>query len=277
MSVASGTAGASDDLRPLDVGQSLSAAVELYRRNAVKLWTLTAAIVVPLEIIATIIRRVTLPSDVFLIDGTLYTRTGSSTTIGSIVFPILNLLGTLLVTGALFHLLVDSRLGRPHTVSDSFEFASHKLLSLLWLGIVLTVVVTVGFILLVIPGIFLLVATSVAVPVLMLEGVKGVGAMSRSISLVQGRWWATLGTLLLAFILYAVAAFVLVLIGGALGNGTTNVTLFDIIIGVVVTIGYILFTPFWAAVVTVIYIDLRVRKEGLDRQGLLEASPSAAR
>ena len=81
---------------------------------------------------------------------------------------LLGVLGQLLATGAVFKLQLDAYLGRPHDMEESFAFARGKILSLLWLGIVSTVLIAIGFVLLILPGIWLLVSFSVAVPVLML-------------------------------------------------------------------------------------------------------------
>ena len=65
---AAGAPGApgADGLRPLGVGETLDTAIKLYRNNAVALWKVVAIIIVPLQVIDVIVRRVTLPSDVFL-------------------------------------------------------------------------------------------------------------------------------------------------------------------------------------------------------------------
>ena len=84
---------------------------------------------------------------------------------------VFGLLAQLLATGAVFKLQLDAYLGRPHDLEESFEFAAPRVFSLLWLGIILTVLAVIGFILFVIPGIWFVVAASVAVPALMLEGV----------------------------------------------------------------------------------------------------------
>lgn len=254
-------------LRPLGLGETLDAAIKLYRNNAVTLWKIVAVVIVPLYILQFIIRRVSLPSDVFLQNGTLYTHTSgtsASGTVGLLAIAILGLLGNLLVTGAIFKLQLDAIMDRPHDLRDSYEFARHKVWSLLWLGILATILITIGFILLVIPGIWLLVAISVAVPALMLEGVKGFQAMKRSMQLVDKRWWATFGRLLVAFILYGIVVAIFGAIANAITNSMTNVTLFLLINVVVTAIGVILLSPFIAAVINWIYIDLRVRKEALD-------------
>jgi hypothetical protein len=258
-------------LRALSVGETLDVALKLYRRNAVSLWTIVAVVIIPLEIIDVIVRRVTLPSDVFVHNGQLYTFTSgssssSSGTVALILISLLGLFGQLLSHGAGFKLLLDSYLGRVADVGQSFAFASHRLLSLLWLSILATILIVIGFILIILPGIWLLVSFSVAVPVLMLEGLGGFSALSRSMSLVRGRWWATFGRLISVLLMYVVALIVIGIIAGAIEKGVsiTNVTLFVTVAGILQALILIFVTPFVAAAITVIYIDLRVRKEALD-------------
>ncbi len=257
----------SGQLRPLGLGETLDAAIKLYRNNAVILWKIVAVVIVPLYVLQFIIRRVSLPGDVFLQNGTLYTHTGGTSAAGTVALlaiSILGLLGELVVTGAIFKLQLDAIMDRPHDLRESYEFARHKVWSLLWLGILSTVLIAIGFVLLVIPGIWLMVAICVAVPALMLEGVKGFGAMKRSMKLVDGRWWATFGRLIVAFILYGIVVAIFGAIASAITNSMTNVTLFLLINVAITAIGVILLSPFVAAVINWIYIDLRVRKEALD-------------
>lgn len=266
-----GTPTSGRGLRPLGVGETLDTALKLYRNNAVALWTIVAIVIVPLEIIEVIVRRLSLPSDVFVSNGTLYTFTtsgssGTGGTVALLLVALLGLLGQLLSTGASFKLVLDAYIGRTPDWRESFAFARHRFGSLLWLGILLTVLVAIGFLLLFIPGLWLIVATSVSVPALMLEGVGGFKAMRRSIDLVDTRWWATFARLLVAFLLYAVLTFVIQELVSALTKAlnVTNVTLWVAIDGVLRAVVIILMTPFIVAVLTTIYIDLRVRKEALD-------------
>jgi uncharacterized membrane protein YeaQ/YmgE (transglycosylase-associated protein family) len=96
-------------------------------------------------------------------------------------------------------------------------------------------------------------------------------------NLVSGRWWQTFGRLLVGLIMYIVAVFIIGAIAGAIAHGTTNVTLFELINGVVGALVTIVLAPFIAALINVIYIDLRVRKERVDHEMLLSgATPSGA-
>src|SRR5207244_4396625 len=120
----------------------------------------------------------------------------------------------------------------------------------------------------------------VAIPAFMMEDVGALGALQRSSDLVKGRWWATLGRLLAAIVLLIVSLVVVGAIFGAVGNGLTDVTLYLVLNGVGNVIADLVIVPFVAAVLTVIYIDLRVRKEALDievlAQGLGSPVPASA-
>ena len=78
--------------------------------------------------------------------------------------------------GALSRLLVESYTGHEVTWQDSLRYAGRHLASLLWLGIVSGILLGIGYALLLLPGIFLTVAWSVAVPVLTTGGVGVVKA-----------------------------------------------------------------------------------------------------
>jgi hypothetical protein len=264
-------AGGGQGLRPLSVGETLDVALKLYRANAVALWKIVAVVIVPIYIIDVIVRRLSLPSDVFVHNGQLYTFTGSgssgaSGTVALLLVALLGLFGQLLSHGASFKLLLDAYLGRSTDVSESFAFAAHRLMSLLWLAVIATVLVVIGFILIILPGIWVLVSLSVAVPALLLEGLGGWAAVRRSFGLVRGRWWATFGRLFSVLLMYIVALIVIGVIAGVIERAfnITNVTLFVTVSAIFQALIVILVTPFVAAAITVVYIDLRVRKEALD-------------
>jgi uncharacterized membrane protein len=107
---------------------------------------------------------------------------------------------------------------------------------------------------------------SVAVPALMFEHVGGVKALGRSFDLVRGRWWATFGALLAAVILLGVVLLVVGLIFNGIESGlkVSSTGLWLTLNGISTVIGDLVVYPFIAAVIAVVYIDLRVRKEALD-------------
>src|SRR5205807_1779982 len=119
----------------------------------------------------------------------------------------------------------------------------------------------------IVPGVWLYVAWSVAVPVLLMEGTRGFRALGRSFKLVRRRWWPTAGILLLANLLAtAVAAGIGLVALPLLFAGRDNELVYDLANGVFGAAASVLTIPFVAAVVAVVYFDLRVRKEGFDLQ-----------
>jgi len=259
------------------VGEIVDAAIKLYRAQATNLWKIILLITVPVAVIDELIFASSLPSGVIAHNGTLYlTSFGSySPSFLAVIVPVVLefLVAPALSLGALSKCLLDAYTGRQTDWRASVAFAWRRLAALIWLSILISLIVIIGLILIVIPGIWLAIGCSVAVPVLMFEGVAGPGAVRRSLSLVKGRWWATLGALLVAGILVGVVEFVIGLIFGAIESGlhADSVTLVIVVRALIVILSGLISYPFYAAIVTVIYIDLRVRKEALDLELLADS------
>ena len=121
---------------------------------------------------------------------------------------------------------------------------------------------------------------AVAVPIFILER-RGPGAsIARSWRLVEGAFWRTWGLRALVQIIVSVAAsilsvpLVLVLLPSAL-NGKTPSTTALVLLVILGAIVWVLTQPLIAASLTLIYIDRRMRAEGLDVQ-LTQAARVAA-
>ena len=136
------------------------------------------------------------------------------------------------------------------------------------LSVAYVIVVALGLFLLLVPGIWLAVAFAVSVPALLLERVGPFAAFGRSFRLVRGRWWATFGTLIVGYVLVGIIAAlvqgIVMVVPSVLADGNTLVGVVSSVVGG--TLGAVITTPYSAAVVALIYFDLRVRKEGLDLQ-----------
>ncbi len=116
---------------------------------------------------------------------------------------------------------------------------------------------------------------------LLVEGLRGRKALGRSFELVKGRWWKTFGTLIVGFILAAIISTLMqgvFLIGMVFGEDNDAVVL--VLSAIAGIVGLAVSTPFQAALLTVLYFDLRVRKEGFDLELLAQeigaAVPAAA-
>ena len=124
----------------------------------------------------------------------------------------------------------------------------------------------------------LLVHLSLAAPALLLEGLGPVRALRRSWRLVRYSFWRTLGlvvgsyalNVLLSAIIVApfglLTTVVQVLTGNELQNHFWGNVLDAAISAFGQTAGGAVLNPWWSAVIALVYIDLRMRREGLDLQ-----------
>jgi hypothetical protein len=141
-----------------------------------------------------------------------------------------------------------------------------------WVEVIVAVGLSLAFLALVIPGIWLYAAWSVTTPALLIEGRRGPSALGRSFRLVRGRWWPTAGVRLLSNILIAVVSGAItgVLVAILLAGGRGSVVLTVSVVSFAGAVSAILTRPFQAAVTTILYYDLRVRHEGYDVELLAE-------
>ena len=86
------------------------------------------------------------------------------------------------------------------------------LLPTVLIGLVAGILTVLGFVLLIIPGIWLSVALGFACYALWDDGTKGWGAVKRSYQLVKGRWWATVVRLVVPHLLIGLAWLVVFLV-----------------------------------------------------------------
>jgi hypothetical protein len=130
---------------------------------------------------------------------------------------------------------------------------------------------------------WLVVRWSLAGPALLLEGQPVFGAMRRSWALTKGSFWRVLGILLLTSIILGIGSQIIALPFSMVGSGVgalvgpetafTALAVSLLIGGIGTVLAGAVFYPFSAAVTGLLYIDLRMRREGLDVQ-LLQAGGS---
>ncbi len=185
---------------------------------------------------------------------------------------VITLLATTFLSGFLTIVVGRAVLGRPITLGDAWSELKPRLLPLLGLTVVYALMVIVGAMLCVAPGVWLYVLFALASPALVLEKKSIGGAFQRSKDLVTGNWWRIFGILLLAtFLAYVLSSVISIpfsLLGGGF-NALTDPAATASFGGLLVqSIGSILAStivaPFTAIVTVLVYTDQRIRKEGLD-------------
>lgn len=253
-------------LRPLGVGEILDVAIKVYRARFGDLVKVVAVAVAPIFALVALVQLSLSPDEQVAVsgDGTTVDFGEVWTSLAAfIVLAVLGFVGSQIATAATLRIVGSTYLDEPSGWRESLRFATSRLRPLLWLAVVYGFLLVLAFLALVIPGIYLSVAWTVATPVLLFEGLRGRKALARSRALVRGRWWPTLGVLFLALLLTTVVQAVLAgLFTALLGGGSDTAVAVSDAIGS--TISSALTTPFTAAVIAIVYFDLRVRKEGFD-------------
>lgn len=103
-----------------------------------------------------------------------------------------------------------------------------------WIAILVAIVVMIGFILLIIPGIYLSVALGFYIFFFVLEGSRGWDAARKSKELVKGYWWAVLGRWLAFGLIIAIVVGILGAIVAATGIALLA-TVLNLAIGIILT------------------------------------------
>ncbi len=124
-----------------------------------------------------------------------------------------------------------------------------------WLNVIAAeiiagILVAIGFVLFLIPGLYLLVRFAVVAQTAAIEGLEWPTALRRGMDLTRGNWWRVFAVLLLGGIVNATVQA----IGGALVS--THVTVGSVIVGMICAV---LTLSFSALLSAVLYFDLRAR------------------
>jgi hypothetical protein len=151
-------------------------------------------------------------------------------------------------------------LGRTPTISQCLRFGFSILLPLVGTTLLWFLALDVGFVLFIIPGIYLALAFLLIWQVMVLERVFGLAALRRSRELMRDNLLRGFGVLFVAGLIYLV-------IGGA----------FQLLIGFIPLIGPIgsglaqaVGAAYTSAVSVVLYFDIRCRKEAFEVQHLAQ-------
>lgn len=257
-------------LRPLGIGEIIDVAIKVYRARFGVLVKSVAVVLGPVFALSALI-RISFPAGEDLFSETQPGATPDFDVdefwpfiVGTLLIIVLAYLALQIATGACFKAISGAYLEEEAGWQDSLRFARSKLGSLVWLSFLIAVCVIPGLLLCLIPGIYLWIAWTVAAPVLLLEDVRGWEAMKRSRQLVKGRFWPTFAVVLLVAILTGIVQAVFVGILAGLVSVSGNEVALAIADAIGQTASGVLITPLSAAVLTVLYFDLRVRKEGFD-------------
>jgi len=233
--------------RPRDVGGLLRDAGGVYARHFGLLLLIGLAVCAPVQLAVTGIGLEELTSG-YRADEPV-ARTAITAVVSFFVVTPLITAATIFVVGAL------ARGERPR-VGPSLQSALDVFTPLFLAVLMAAAGILLGALALILPGIYLAVRWYFVAQVVVIEGKRGVEALTRSAAVSRDAFWRTLGILLLANVLAAVPGIlVLTPLSAAAQSADSQAVL---LLGEIATES--LTTPFVAVVATLLFHDLRVRQ-----------------
>lgn len=253
-------------LRPLTTGQLLDRTFHTYRGNFV----LFAGIAALPQACLLVLRL-----------GFLgFSKSGMSNpvTIGiaafafAILFLLVNLILTAIATAATTFGVSDVYLEKPTSISACFARVKGKTGRVIYTSIEFGLRVAVGFVLLIIPGVYWAGKYGLAVPSVVLEDIKAKQSFKRSAELTKDSVGRIIIIYFLTWILTVVAAFGLAFLiqlaapSLAKTAGTVTAQAFNLVVSAIVSSAI---TPVMSIALTLAYYDQRVRKEAFDIESIM--------
>lgn len=214
----------------MDPGDILRRTWELYRSHARHLITLAAVVYVPLGVVTALMTLGGWP--------------------GVLVANILSVAGLFLVQGAVVRTVADVRDGRRDLgVGETLGAAGRRLLPVAVAGVLATLGIIGGLLLLLVPGLILLTWWLVISPVIILESPDVAASFGRSRALVRGSAWPVFGVVVLTLLILLALGLMVGMALAPLGGSPRGF--------LVTAIGNSLAAPFAGVAWTLTYFRLR--------------------
>jgi hypothetical protein len=297
--------------RSMSVGEWLDATFTMYRRNFALIASISAVVQIPYALLTWLLFQLTgisafVRSPFASINAQTITPAQTQHLLDSYVGLLAVTLGLLLVSllvivplgeAATTRAVSDRYLDRKSSLLSAYRAAWSRLGALITMILILVgayvgsiaavvalvlllgavgagglggLIAVLGFIALIPVLVIVYVRTVVAVPAIVLEHASGWHGLQRSWRLVSGRFWPTFGRMLLlaliAWIISSVVVAIFEVPGAALDP--SNAFVFD---QVASAIAAVFVGPITYIGVTLLYYDMRIRKEGFDIEMLAQS------
>lgn len=183
------------------------------------------------------------------------------------------LLAGMILQGVLIYGSVADFNGGKAGFGESMAIGIRYLFPLIVLGVLITLGMLIGFLLLVIPGVLIALGWFIAVPILIVEKKGIVDSISRSWELTKGyKRWILLFLIIITIFSFVISAILgtFILIAGdpttvALEGGSIN---YYVLNAILTALGQVFAALINAVGVAAVYYEIRQLKEGIDAESL---------
>jgi hypothetical protein len=234
--------------QPRDVGALFGDSLRVFLSHASLFVLLSAAVVVPVEIIVEGIGLEMLTSE--------YDE--SPPLIESAVPSIVGfLVVTPIITAICIYALHSIAEGRRPSPGQVLVAGFEAFTPLFGAVLLAAIGIAAGFVALFVPGVYLFIRWYFVPQAVVIEGARGPAALSRSSQIVQGSWWRTFGLVVVANVAVVIPGLLLLIPFSAIAASTDHAVwaLVGTILASSVT------TPFVALYSTLLYYDLLARRQ----------------
>ena len=247
-------------LRPRSATELVDAAFQVYRRAPVQFMVALAVVYVP-----SLVLRLALGISIDPTDPTTIPPVSTLLT-----FAIVGIATYAIAGGAISVLARDVYLDQSISVPEAYRVVATRLVTLVVVSLITVMLMTIGVFLLFIPALYVIARFVAVRQAVVLEDAGTGRALSRSSTLTVGLKMHVLGTLVLMFLLV-----IAVNIGAGL---LINLIPSRVIMNVLSTVLSVVVGPIIGITETVLYYDLRIRREGFDLEYLVgrDATPPAS-
>lgn len=251
-------------LRPMTAADVLDGAIAVIKAAPRTIFVTAVAFVIPIELVAAWVQRDTLADSGLsgaISDATSASGTSRVGVTGStIVLLVLSGLTLALVAAGVAHLVTSWISGRNPSPDDVLRLALRRSPAVIASWFVVHLIEAVAAIGLIVPAVLVMPLLAVTTPALVIERLGPLAAVRRSWRLVRKNYGAVLWLVVLTGLVSSALTIAL----SGLGLAFSFLS-FGWIIDVVCRGASSLVTvPFVAAAATLVYLDLRIRTEGLD-------------
>jgi hypothetical protein len=264
-------------LRPLTVGELLDSAFSLVRRHARLTIGLAAAVLIPEALLNIAVQA--WAGGGHLVTGRTVLGPGTSVDSGSsgtrvvasLVATPIGAAFAMFLAGVMAAVAADAILGRPVSWASVWARVRPVRWRLVGTSLLAGLLPFLGLIGFIVGGIFLWGALALAAPACVLERLGAWTALRRSWRLAVPDWWRVWGVRALSVVIAGVISSILGIVAGVIvgvaatsGHASTTGTGAFLVVTALSTAVEIVVQPFVAAVLALLYVDRRMRAEGLD-------------
>jgi len=246
------------ELRRLSFGETLGQAFNLYFDNFIPLFMISLVC--------------GLPTILFMYGTGIGTGNYSMINqyLGTLILSVLSLCMTTICTALTIELISKRYLKQHHGIGQYIENVLPFILPIIGLSILEGIIVGLGILAFLIPGIYLAMALSVAVQVLIVERQGVTESMKRSFFLTRGKKLEIFGYWLIILLIGLIANELREMTAGMIFQLDATIQTKIILSYGIYYLVNILITPIGSCIFILIYFNLKIEKEGFDLEHLVD-------